>query len=163
MALLINGTGYRFLGARLWSIDQWRRCNCWTGLASSSPASRNISMVESNFCRRCPRRCSSPRTPIYVVGSEEQTRQLTAANELVALPRLDQRQRHEALQEVGVAEIMLAPESKLIGQTLREVGFSSRYDLNILAIRHRGEKLTTQLEEQTLDFGDTLLVSGGWG
>src|SRR5262249_41936775 len=81
---------------------------------------------------------------------------------LVALPRLDQRQRHEALQEVGVAEIMLAPEAKLIGQTLREVGFSSRYDLNVLAIRHRGERQTTQLEDQTLDFGDTLLVAGGW-
>ena len=38
-----------------------------------------------------------------------------------------------------------------------------RYDLNVLAIRHRGEKLTTQLEDQTLDFGDTLLVAGGWG
>jgi len=115
------------------------------------------------FLPAMPETVFEPEDAIYVVGSEEQTRQLTAANELVALPRLDQRQRHEALQEVGVAEIMLAPESKLIGQTLREVGFSSRYDLNILAIRHRGEKLTTQLEEQTLDFGDTLLVSGGWG
>jgi di/tricarboxylate transporter len=104
-----------------------------------------------------------PDDAIYVVGSEEQAQQLTAANDLVALPRLDQRQRHEALQEVGVAEIMLAPESKLIGQTLRQAGFSSRYNLNILAIRHRGERLTTQLEDQTLDFGDTLLVAGGWG
>ena len=54
-------------------------------------------------------------------------------------------------------------KSKLIGQTLRDVGFSSQYDLNVLAIRHRGERLTTQLEDQTLDFGDTLLVAGGWG
>ena len=115
------------------------------------------------FLPAMPETVFEPEDAIHAVGSEEQTRLLTAANELVALPRLDQRQRHEALQEVGVAEIMLAPESKLIGQTLREVGFSSRYDLNILAIRHRGKKLTTQLEEQTLDFGDTLLVSGGWG
>jgi len=110
-----------------------------------------------------PETVFEPDDAIYVVGSEEQMQQLTGANDLVALPRLDQRQRHEALQEVGVAEIMLAPESKLIGQTLREVEFSSRYDLNILAIRHRGEKLTAQLEDQTLDFGDTLLVAGGWG
>src|SRR5215467_14393656 len=115
------------------------------------------------FLPAMPETVFEPEDVIHAVGREEQTRLLTAANELVALPRLDQRQRHEALQEVGIAEIMLAPESKLIGQTLREVGFSSRYDLNILAIRHRGEKLTTQLEEQTLDFGDTLLVSGGWG
>ena len=100
---------------------------------------------------------------IFAVGNEEQAQQLIAAHDLVVLPRLDQGQRHEALQEVGVAEIMLAPESRLIGQTLRDVGFSSQYDLNVLAIRHRGERLTTQLEDQTLDFGDTLLVAGGWG
>ena len=97
------------------------------------------------------------------MGNEEQAQELIAAHDLVVLPRLDQRQRHEALQEVGIAEIMLAPEAKLIGRTLRDVGFSSQYDLNVLAIRHRGEKLTTQLEDQTLDFGDTLLVAGGWG
>jgi len=99
---------------------------------------------------------------IFAVGSKEQAQQLIAAHGLVVLPRLDQGQRHEALQELGVAEVMLAPESKLIGQTLRQAEFSSRYDLNTLAIRHRGERLTTQLEDRTLDFGDTLLVAGGW-
>ena len=86
-----------------------------------------------------------PDDAIFAVGNEEQAQQLIAAHDLVVLPRLDQRQRHEALQEVGIAEIMLAPEAKLIGRTLRDVGFSSQYDLNVLAIRHRGEKLTTQL------------------
>ncbi len=99
---------------------------------------------------------------VFAVGSEEQARQLIAAHNLVVLPRLDQKQSHEELQEVGVAEIMLAPAAKLIGQTLRDVEFGSRHNLNVLAIRHRGEKLTTQLEDQTLDFGDTLLVAGGW-
>src|SRR5262252_3390644 len=111
------------------------------------------------FLPAMPETVFEPEDAIYVVGSDEQTRQVTAAHALVALPRLDQRQRHEALQEVGVAEIMLAPESKLIGQTLRQAEFSSRYDLNILAIRHRGEKLTTRLDDQTLDFGDTALVA----
>ena len=78
------------------------------------------------------------------------------------LPRLSERQRHEALQELGVAEIMLSPASQLIGQTLRELEFSSRFDLNVLAIRHRGQQLTTNLSDQRLDFGDTLLVAGGW-
>src|SRR6516164_7802053 len=114
------------------------------------------------FLPAMPETVFEPDDAIYAVGNEEQLQQLIAANELVVLPRLDQRQQHEALQEVGVAEIMLAPESKLIGQTLREAEFFSRYDLNILAIRHRGERLTTQLEDQTLDFGDTLLVAGGW-
>ena len=117
----------------------------------------------AQFLPATPATTFEPDDAIFAVGNEEQAQQLIAAHDLVVLPRLDQRQRHEALQEVGIAEIMLAPEAKLIGRTLRDVGFSSQYDLNVLAIRHRGEKLTTQLEDQTLDFGDTLLVAGGWG
>ncbi len=117
----------------------------------------------AQFLPAMPETMFEPDDAIFAVGNEEQAQQLIAAHDLVVLPRLDQRQRHEALQEVGVAEIMLAPESKLIGQTLRDVGFSSQYDLNVLAIRHRGERLTTQLEDQTLDFGDTLLVAGRLG
>jgi di/tricarboxylate transporter len=110
-----------------------------------------------------PETVFEPDDSVFAVASEEQAQELVAGNGLVVLPRLDQRQRHEALQEVGCAEIMLAPESKLIGRTLREVDFFSRYVLNILAIRHRGERLTTKLEDQILDFGDILLVAGGWG
>lgn len=117
----------------------------------------------ARFLPAMPETVFEPDDAIYLVAGESQLQQLTATHALVALPRLDQRQRHEALQEVGVAEIMLAPESKLIGQTLRQAGFFSRYDLNVLAIRHRGERQTTELEDQTLDFGDTLLVAGGWG
>jgi di/tricarboxylate transporter len=117
----------------------------------------------AQFLPAMPETVFEPDDAIFAVGNDEQAEQLTTANGLVVLPRLDQRQRHEALQEVGVAEVMLAPESSLIDQTLRETEFASRYDLNILAIRHRGEKLTTLLEDRTLDFGDTLLVAGGWG
>jgi di/tricarboxylate transporter len=115
-----------------------------------------------HFQPALPESAFEPEDAIFVVGSEEKTQQLIAAYNLAVLPRLDQRQRHEALQEAGVAEVMLAPESKLIGRTLRDAEFGSRYKLNTLAIRHRGEKLTTQLDGQMLDFGDTLLVAGGW-
>ena len=115
------------------------------------------------FLPAMPETVFEPDDAIFAIGNEGQAQQLISAHNLIVLPRLDQRQRHEALQDFGVAEIMLAPESKLIGQTLRGVGFSSKYDLNVLAIRHRGAGLTSQLEDRTLDFGDTLLVAGGWG
>ena len=57
---------------------------------------------------------------------------------------------------------MLAPESKLIGKPLGDAEFRSRYRVSVLAIRHRGEPLTTNLAERVLDFGDTLLVAGDW-
>ena len=57
---------------------------------------------------------------------------------------------------------MLAPESKLIGKPLGDLEFRSRYRVSVLAIRHRGEALTTDLASRSLDFGDTLLVAGDW-
>jgi di/tricarboxylate transporter len=99
---------------------------------------------------------------IFVIADANQLQQLMEAERLVKLPRLDERQRGEALQDVGAAEVMLAPESKLIGKTLGELEFRSRYHLAVLAVRHRGESLTTNLADQELDFGDTLLVAGSW-
>src|SRR6516162_4444017 len=114
------------------------------------------------FLSAMPETVFEPDDVIFVVGSEQQTQEFIASHKLVVLPRLAERQRHEALQELGVAEIMLAPESHLIGRTLRDLEFGSRYRLSVLAIRHRGEPLTTNLGNQPLDFGDTLLVAGGW-
>ena len=99
---------------------------------------------------------------IFVVGDAEQARQLIETQQLMELPRLDERQRSEALQEIGAAEVMLAPESKLIGKTLGELEFRSRYHVTVLGIRRRGEPLTKNLVSQPLDFGDTLLVGGDW-
>jgi len=72
------------------------------------------------------------------------------------------RKRKALLQEVGVAEIMLAPVSKLIGKTLKEIQFHSRFKATVLSIRRRGELLTEDLLDQPLDFGDALLVNAGW-
>src|SRR5258708_23465407 len=99
---------------------------------------------------------------IFVIGDTEQARQLIETQQLVELPRLDERQRSEALQELGAAEVLLAPESKLIGKTLGELEFRSRYHVSVLAIRRRGEPLTTNLVSQPLDFRDRLLVGGDW-
>ena len=92
----------------------------------------------------------------------QKTKQLVETQRLVELPNLDERMRADALQELGAAELMLAPESKLIGKALGDLEFPSRYHVSVLAIRRRGEALTTGLVNRTLDFGDTLLVAGDW-
>ena len=99
---------------------------------------------------------------IFVVAGKEEVVQLIESQRLIELPPLDEVRRGEALQEVGAAEVLLAPESKLIGKSLGELEFRSRYHVTVLAIRHRGEPLTTNLVNQVLDFGDTLLVAGAW-
>jgi di/tricarboxylate transporter len=99
---------------------------------------------------------------IYVAVGEEQAQPLIQTQQLMELPPLDERTRNDALQAIGLAEVMLAPDSKLIGKTLRELEFRSRYHVVVLAIRRRGEALTANFVDRPLDFGDALLVAGDW-
>ena len=103
-----------------------------------------------------------PDDIIFVVGGKDKATRLIETLRLTEMPQLDQAQRGQALQEVGAAEIMPSPELKVIGRTIGEVEFRARYHVTVLAIRHRGESVTTNLANQTLDFGDTLLVAGAW-
>jgi len=60
----------------------------------------------------------------------------------------------------GLAEVVLAPSSGLLGRTLRQIDFRSRFDLAVLAIRHSGRTLFTRLGDISLEFGDSLLIQG---
>ena len=99
---------------------------------------------------------------IYVVGSESQIATLCDEMKLAQEPRLSEQLARQALQRIGFAEIMLAPASRLIGRTIGEIEFRSRYNVTVLAVRHRGEAQIADLGETRLDFGDALLVSGSW-
>lgn len=68
----------------------------------------------------------------------------------------------ERAQDVGMAEIVMTPESELLGKTLRELAFRSRYSLSVVGIRRRGEVIEGTLTNEALELGDTLLVIGDW-
>ena len=65
-------------------------------------------------------------------------------------------------REVGLAEIMLEPDSSLIGQTIKEVGVRSRSGLSVTAIKRKGEIIVTNAFDEKLEVGDILLAIGGW-
>ena len=65
-------------------------------------------------------------------------------------------------QEVGLAEVLLPPESQLIGKTLPELHFGSRYHLSVLGIQRPGTSEPLNLKTTPLHFGDILLVQGPW-
>lgn len=68
----------------------------------------------------------------------------------------------EQAREVGMAEVALVPESTLIGKTLRQIAFRSKYNLNVVGIRRNHDVLDGNLLDETLAMGDTLLVIGEW-
>ncbi|CAI1516789.1 Uncharacterized conserved protein [Serratia quinivorans] len=68
----------------------------------------------------------------------------------------------EQSRNVGMAEVSLIPDSTLLGKSLRESTFRSRYDLNVGGIRRNGETLAGKLVDEPLVLGDILLVIGDW-
>ncbi|MDD1017184.1 SLC13 family permease [Pseudomonas rubra] len=65
-------------------------------------------------------------------------------------------------QEVGMAEVAVPPGSLLIGKSLLELTFRSRWGLNVVGLRRDQNAIDEQLVEEKLKLGDTLLVIGTW-
>jgi len=65
-------------------------------------------------------------------------------------------------QEIGMAEVMVAADSRLAGRTVIEEGFRTRYRLNVIGLRRGQRTLDRDLLRELLRIGDTLLVIGPW-
>lgn len=65
-------------------------------------------------------------------------------------------------KNIGVAEVLLTPQSRLIGSTVSKIGFREKFNLNILGINRKGDYLLQNMANQKLRFGDAILVQGAW-
>ncbi len=63
--------------------------------------------------------------------------------------------------ELGAAAVLIHPESRLIGKSLRESAFRSRYRLHVIGIRRNREPMIDYVNMK-LEAGDSLLVAGAW-
>ena len=64
--------------------------------------------------------------------------------------------------DIGMAEIVLMPTSQLVNRRVKESGFRSKYGINIVGIRRKGEYIMDDLADLHLHSGDVLLVQGTW-
>lgn len=94
---------------------------------------------------------------IYVQGDGEKMTEFAEKYVLEKLPfsNLD-------FYDLGIAEIVVMPQSKLVGTRLKNAQFREHYDVNILSIRRDGELIGDNLPDIKLKSGDTLLIQGQW-
>ncbi len=62
--------------------------------------------------------------------------------------------------QVELTEILIAPRSDIVEQTLAELRFRSRYHLTVVAIWREGRAYRTDVGKMPLQVGDALLVMG---
>lgn len=97
---------------------------------------------------------------LLLEGSLEDFRRRDVEPYLEILPSRDWRERDLESSAIEVVEAMLAPRSRLIGQTLRSAHFREKYGMTVLAIWRAGQQLFTKLADVPLQFGDALLLQG---
>ena len=98
---------------------------------------------------------------LFVMASSEDVNLLADPGgvELLAWHEDD---NHYLSREVGVAEVMLAPDSRLIGKTIKDAGFRSRSGLSVAALKRKESILSGDIFDEKLEVGDILLAAGGW-
>ncbi len=65
-------------------------------------------------------------------------------------------------QEIGMAEVLVSPDSRLVGKTVVEAAFRTLHDLAVVGIRRAREPVSDPIAEVKLRAGDTMLVVGPW-
>jgi di/tricarboxylate transporter len=65
-------------------------------------------------------------------------------------------------RDLGMAEVMLPPDSELVGKSVAAGAFRSRYRLNVIGLRRGREALEGGVSTEMLKVGDVLLVIGRW-
>ena len=58
--------------------------------------------------------------------------------------------------------VALIPDSEMIGKTVREIAFRTRFGLNIVGMKRDGKAMDGSVVDEPLQLGDILLVVGNW-
>ncbi|MBK9155434.1 MAG: SLC13 family permease [Chloracidobacterium sp.] len=93
-------------------------------------------------------------------GDEEDFRRRDVEPLMEHLPSEQWKERDLESRQVEIVEAMIAPRSRLIGESLKSVNFREKYGLNVLAIWRLDSEIATNLGEEKLQFGDALLLQG---
>lgn len=64
--------------------------------------------------------------------------------------------------QFGMAEVLVVPDSPLVGKTVREGNFRQRQGLTVLSIRRANQPMALEFDQTRMEAGDMLLLAGPW-
>jgi len=100
---------------------------------------------------------------IFAVRTDRDTLvELSDAEGLDLLPEVDvdEAELEQPSQRENLVEVVVAPGSKLVSETLVTSNFRQRYDATVLALRRGQELFRQRMDHVRLRVGDTLLIQG---
>lgn len=94
---------------------------------------------------------------LYLAGDTDKMETFAAEN---GLAKLDD--SSVDFYDIGMAELVLMPNSRINGIRLKDSGIGEQYNINVVGIRRHGDYMLKNLSDQKLLAGDVLLVQGLW-
>jgi di/tricarboxylate transporter len=91
-------------------------------------------------------------------GDSQSLRSLLDITDLKLAAKSKEGKNH--LSELTTAEVIVSPNSMLVGATPLSVNLRNRYGINIIAVARQGAQLKKQLRDTVFVAGDILLVQG---
>jgi len=109
-------------------------------------------------------RLLSPVSPDEVVQSKDKLIFSGDVSKVLTLQQFDGLTlfaEQDGLSRDNLTEVLIKPESAVVGKTLKSAGFRARFDAAVVAIRREGSTLSGKLGEITLQSGDFLILAVG--
>ena len=104
---------------------------------------------------------AAPAT-LAIIAEPIKLREFVAAGGLTVRRKLRDFRHLLARSIAGVAELVIPPDSNLVGTTVRDVRMRMAYGLSLLSIFRGGQAITTKLQDVPLEAGDILVCHTRW-
>ena len=104
---------------------------------------------------------AAPAT-LAIIAQPDKLKQLVAAAGLTLRPKLVEFRHLLARSIAGVAEVLVPPDSHLIGQSAKELHFRMTYGLSLLSIVRVGQAITNKIATVPIESGDMLICHTRW-
>ncbi len=103
----------------------------------------------------------APHDILLVLGREERVRQLEGQGTTIG--RFGYHRNNSPDLSVHLTEVVIAPRSPAIGQTLKQLRFRTKFGMTTVALWREGRSYRTDVGDFPLQAGDALLMVGAPG
>jgi di/tricarboxylate transporter len=101
-----------------------------------------------------------PGDVLVVIGDTTVVQKLVAATGFQVVGSKDLAAPVEKSEEMQVVEVIVTPESALVGATPQSMSLRHRHGLNLFAVRRSGRTAATRLRSHRFQVGDVVLFQG---
>ncbi|HPM09544.1 MAG TPA: SLC13 family permease [Paludibacter sp.] len=155
------------IGEKLSNIDITRRYSVIISeihVRSLSPLSRSVRTI-------LPKAGTilSENHVLYVIGEYENVLRFVEENKLAFVDnQVDEQVERPKFggkfkfDEIGMAEVVILQNSRLHNRIVKDSGFRSNYNVNILSIQRKDHYIIQDVKDVKMQAGDMLLVQGTW-